>query len=139
VKMVMAAPNIGALTTAKNLLPSQHFYALGKHISSLGFVYQILSLTSRKDALRATQTANKAISLDQLIAFTQLYTPNWVVDFLVANTVLPLVQLPTTLVDGSNVPADVQLKLPLCDSQSDLHSPLLGARASRPPISRQDA
>ncbi|MBS1956212.1 MAG: N-6 DNA methylase [Cyanobacteria bacterium SZAS-4] len=61
---------------------------------ALGYAYQFLSMVLRKKAQANIQTANKSLSQDDLIAFTQLYTPGWVVDFLVANSVLPQVQKP---------------------------------------------
>lgn len=57
--------------------------------SSLGFVYQFFSTPLRRESQSSLQSANKRLSLRKLIAFTQLYTPNWVVDFLLENTVLP--------------------------------------------------
>ncbi len=63
---------------------------LFQDIANLGFAYQIFSLGTRNEkALRVVQSANKTINRQALIAFTQLYTPNWVVDFLLTNTVLP--------------------------------------------------
>lgn len=59
---------------------------------ALGYAYQFLSMSLRKKAQANIQTANKNLSQDDLIAFTQLYTPGWVVDFLIANSVLPQLQ-----------------------------------------------
>lgn len=56
---------------------------------ALGYAYQFLSMVLRKKAQANIQTANKNLSHDDMIAFTQLYTPGWVVDFLIANSVLP--------------------------------------------------
>lgn len=86
-KHALPPPQLGSIKTARKLLPHKCFSSLGKDVSSIGFSYQILALGLRKEALRATQTANKELDTKQIIAFTQLYTPNWVVDFLVANTV----------------------------------------------------
>ncbi len=62
-------------------------------IANLGFAYQVFSLGTRKHkALPALQKADKKITKEELIAFTQLYTPTWIVDFLVANTIIPLIQ-----------------------------------------------
>lgn len=56
---------------------------------TIGYAYQFLSMQGRKNAQANIQTANKELSQADLIAFTQLYTPDWVVDFLLANCVLP--------------------------------------------------
>jgi hypothetical protein len=62
---------------------------------AVGYAYQYFRLPSRKDAQLKIQTADKQLHADQVAAFTQLYTPFWIVDFLVQNTVLP--QLPAEL------------------------------------------
>jgi hypothetical protein len=55
-------------------------------IANLAFIHQIFCSTDRKEKVLPTlQKANKKISKDDLIAFTQLYTPKWVVDFLIVN------------------------------------------------------
>ncbi len=56
---------------------------------TIGYAYQFLSMAGRKSAQANIQTANKELSKGDLIAFTQLYTPSWVVDFLLANSLLP--------------------------------------------------
>lgn len=56
---------------------------------AIGYAYQLLSLPNRKTAQSQIQTPNKSLSVQNLIAFTQLFTPAWVVDYLVANCVLP--------------------------------------------------
>lgn len=56
---------------------------------SLGYAYQFLCEPVRRSSLKEIQSANKSIGLDCLIAFTQLYTPAWVAEFLLQNTVLP--------------------------------------------------
>ncbi|MBI2809878.1 MAG: hypothetical protein HYX67_03470, partial [Candidatus Melainabacteria bacterium] len=56
---------------------------------TIGYAYQFLSTAGRKNAQANIQTANKELSQIDLIAFTQLYTPGWVVDFLLANCLLP--------------------------------------------------
>ncbi|CAN5165457.1 hypothetical protein BH10CYA1_BH10CYA1_58220 [soil metagenome] len=59
---------------------------------TIGYAYQFLSMAGRKNAQANIQTANKELSQIDLIAFTQLYTPGWVVDFLLANCLLPQLQ-----------------------------------------------
>lgn len=56
---------------------------------SLGYAYQMLAAPLRRASQTEIQKANKALTLSQLIAFTQLYTPSWVADFLIENTILP--------------------------------------------------
>ena len=56
---------------------------------ALGFAYQFLCKDSRKSVQAQIQSANKELTAQQIIAFTQLYTPGWVVDFLLANSALP--------------------------------------------------
>jgi N-6 DNA Methylase len=55
---------------------------------AIGYAYQFMSMARRKSAQAKIQTANKQLSQADLIAFTQLYTPQWVVDFLLANSAL---------------------------------------------------
>ena len=87
----MAPPDLDAIRTVHGVLSKENWRSLGKSVSSIGFAYEILGLSARKQALSATQTANKELVIEQLVAFTQLYTPDWVVDFLTANSVLPLI------------------------------------------------
>jgi hypothetical protein len=54
---------------------------------ALGWAYQFLCFDLRKQALTAIQSANKSTTNAQVISFTQLYTPQWIVEFLLANTV----------------------------------------------------
>ena len=46
-------------------------------------------MSSRKRAQANIQSANKELTSQQVIDFTQLYTPGWIIDFLLANSVLP--------------------------------------------------
>ena len=92
---VMPFPDKSALLEASLffesvLLKKSSLSILFQDIANLGFAYQIFSLGDRsKKTLSVVQSANKTINRHDLIAFTQLYTPNWVVDFLLSNTVLP--------------------------------------------------
>lgn len=54
--------------------------------SAIGHAYQLCSQRRRRDALRQVQSSNKDMSSEALIAFTQLYTPDWVVDLLLGHT-----------------------------------------------------
>jgi hypothetical protein len=58
--------------------------------TTLGYAYQFFCGQQRKSAKNSIQSANKALSLRDLVTFTQLYTPGWVVDYLLANSVYPL-------------------------------------------------
>jgi len=58
----------------------------------LGYTYQYWRDADRKNAQVEIQSADKLIDKARLIAFTQIYTPEWVVDFILANTILPLVE-----------------------------------------------
>jgi hypothetical protein len=55
---------------------------------SLGYIYQFFATPERRKSQNDIETADKSLTLDQLISFTQLYTPRWVVDFLLQNTLL---------------------------------------------------
>lgn len=64
---------------------------LQKHADTLGrfalaYIYQLASMPSRRIAQDSLQSANKQNSLQKTISFTQLYTPPWVVQYLVART-----------------------------------------------------
>lgn len=61
---------------------------------TIGYAYQFLSMKGRRTAQANIQTANKELAKLDLIAFTQLYTPRWVVDFLLANCALPQLDTP---------------------------------------------
>ena len=52
---------------------------------ALGWAYQFSCADLRRNALASIQSANKSTSREQIIAFTQLYTPQWIVEFLLAN------------------------------------------------------
>ena len=72
----------------------------------LGYVYQYFFLSERKLSQRAIQTANKELDREQIIAFTQLYTPAWVVDFLLDKTLSPALAQPVMTV-GKDQPITV--------------------------------
>ena len=54
--------------------------------TTLGYIYQLLQLERRAELQTRIQQANKTTSTDDLIAFTSLYTPDWVVRFLIARS-----------------------------------------------------
>lgn len=49
----------------------------------LGYLYQIFCQSSRAETLRSIQSANKKSNQAEIIAFTQLYTPDWAADYLI--------------------------------------------------------
>lgn len=59
------------------------FDLLGSEI--LGYFYQFAYGFARAQALKAVQSADKTLSAEAICRFTQIYTPGWVVDFLVEN------------------------------------------------------
>lgn len=63
----------------------------GNSLFALGYTYQFWRDGERKSAQAEIQSAAKSIDKKNLIAFTQVYTPDWVVEFILANTLLPLV------------------------------------------------
>ncbi len=86
---VMVVPNKVSWHRARQFYIKQSNDIFFEDMANLGFAYQIFSASDRKKkALAALQRANKKITKEELIAFTQLYTPSWVVDFLAANAVL---------------------------------------------------
>jgi hypothetical protein len=81
--------DVGALHKAWNMLHSGAFDPLWQDSTTLGYAYQYFSKPLRKETQATIQSANKEVSRRQLIAFTQLYTPGWIVEFLLQNTILP--------------------------------------------------
>ncbi len=79
-----------------------------------GYTYQFWRQTDRKAAQKGIQTADKTIDCDKLIAFTQIYTPDWVVEFILANTVLPV--LPQAVSNQSTLS---KWRTPTCDTTND--------------------
>jgi N-6 DNA Methylase len=69
---------------------------------TIGYAYQFLSMAGRKNAQANIQTANKEHSQIDLIAFTQLYTPGWVVDFLLSNCVIPQLSNAAEIMDTAS-------------------------------------
>lgn len=55
---------------------------------ALGYTYQYWCESDRKIAQVEIQSADKVIDKNKLVAFTQIYTPPWVVEFILANTLL---------------------------------------------------
>jgi hypothetical protein len=55
----------------------------------LGDLYQLMNLPARRDAQGEVETADKTLAPSTLIAFTQLYTPDWVVQKLVDHCLEP--------------------------------------------------
>lgn len=53
-----------------------------------GYFYQFSKEAARFEALARIQSSNKRSSLSDLVHFTQLYTPDWVADFLLQESLL---------------------------------------------------
>ncbi|MBX9724655.1 MAG: N-6 DNA methylase [Candidatus Obscuribacterales bacterium] len=58
-----------------------------------GYFYQYSRETARKSALSRIQSADKQSSVEDIISFTQLYTPDWTADYLLANAIVPQWQM----------------------------------------------
>lgn len=69
-------------------LNDPEFVPLWKDPCTIGYAYQFLSSPARKKAQAEIQSSNKQLPLRKLINFTQIYTPDWVVDFLLVNCVV---------------------------------------------------
>jgi hypothetical protein len=54
-----------------------------------GYFYQFSCEEERTQALSRIQSADKKSSTADIISFTQLYTPDWVADYLLEKTVIP--------------------------------------------------
>lgn len=52
-----------------------------------GYFYQWMCEQNRRDALKRVQQADKQSTRDDLIHFTQLYTPPWISDYLLEETI----------------------------------------------------
>lgn len=74
------------LTAFKQFFKATKDFPLFATETAIGHAYQLCSHLRRKDALRKVQSSNKDMDREALIAFTQLYTPDWVVRALIENT-----------------------------------------------------
>lgn len=54
-----------------------------------GYFYQFSCESARRIALDRIQSADKKSEKEDLIHFTQLYTPRWIAEYLAANAILP--------------------------------------------------
>lgn len=70
-------------------LQSKHLDSLWTSETTLGYIYQFLCLPQRTLSLSQLAQSDKTIDASTLIAFTQLYTPDWVADYLLQNTIMP--------------------------------------------------
>jgi type I restriction-modification system DNA methylase subunit len=77
-------PSAEAFAESLKLLPvaPEELRALDPCI--LGYLYQFFSSPRREQAKQMVQQANKSLRVEDTIAFTQLYTPTAVVDYLLA-------------------------------------------------------
>jgi type I restriction-modification system DNA methylase subunit len=81
--------NDDVFKTIWHSLQNKHLDSLWSHETTLGYVYQFLCLPRRSQSLSKLSQSNKTIDAETLIAFTQLYTPDWVSEFLLQNTIMP--------------------------------------------------
>ncbi len=75
-----------------------------------GYFYQFFSESDRKRAQTEIESGGKKTGLSDLIAFTQIYTPDHIVDFLLATTLGSLVGQITCDSSGSGLAATEQGK-----------------------------
>ncbi len=87
VRNVMPAPHSltsKQLKAFRQFLKATENFQLFSNECVIGNAYQLCSQLRRKEALKQVQSSNKEIDAQSLISFTQLYTPQWVVDTLIA-------------------------------------------------------
>lgn len=58
--------------------------------TTLGYTYQFLCSPRRQQSVSNLSQSDKTIDAQTLIDFTQLYTPDWVADYLLNSTIMPL-------------------------------------------------
>lgn len=75
---------------------------------SISHAYQLCSQLRRKAALKQVQSSNKAMNTEALISFTQLYTPQWVVETLIDNC------LPAGTASAKELPTKLNVIDPAC-------------------------
>ncbi|MBA3859334.1 MAG: hypothetical protein C0507_20715 [Cyanobacteria bacterium PR.3.49] len=74
-------------TAFRNFLQATNTFPLFAKESAIAHAYQLCAQSRRKIALKQVQSSNKEIAAETLISFTQLYTPGWVVETLIENTI----------------------------------------------------
>lgn len=106
-----AGPDIGKALTLPRRLSEKSVHDIALALSAFkdsvealdecafGYMYQFFNESLRQDSLKRLQCANKTVALDDLVAFTQLYTPSWVADYLISSAVITDVKtnIPTIL------------------------------------------
>jgi len=100
-----------ALHRIWQMLHAEELDPLWQQPTTLGYAYQYFWKPLRRETQTRIQSANKELSSRQLIAFTQLYTPRWIVQFLLQNTILPQIaeeNLPAGLVSDMLLPFDAE-------------------------------
>jgi hypothetical protein len=85
----LLCPSSAFVQRAIALLADSKLQSLQTNPFAIGSVYQLFCMVYRSAALEKIQVGNKSLAPETLIAFTQVYTPTWVTDFLLANTLLP--------------------------------------------------
>ncbi|HEY9792974.1 MAG TPA: DNA methyltransferase [Candidatus Obscuribacterales bacterium] len=94
--------NVMPFPTAKQLQESRQLLVAPPHVVSsvdpciLGYLYQFFCSRRREEAKRRVQIANKSPHRDDAIAFTQLYTPTPVADYLLRQCLATKSERPLT-------------------------------------------
>lgn len=84
--------------------------------SVYGYIYQYFCAPRRKLAQQKVQSGNKSSSADEMIAFTQLYTPQWVVRHLTQQCLIPQWKLDGTAVDSAYLLRDRSAQINIVSS-----------------------
>lgn len=74
-------------TAFKKFIQTTQSFPLFASESAIGHAYQLCAQSRRKLALKQVQSSNKDVNAEALISFTQLYTPEWVVQTIIDKTV----------------------------------------------------
>ena len=80
-------PNAEAFAQSAELLAAPPAVVRELDPCMLGYLYQFFCSSRRELAKQQLQTANKSLQMEETIAFTQLYTPTVVVDYLLSAAV----------------------------------------------------
>lgn len=103
-----------AIRSAEQLLPlmrKEHELIDETGFICAGYFYQWMCEQKRLEALKRVQTADKQSSKNDLIHFTQLYTPDWVADYLSKETTSLWLKD-----DTSRILSDIRILDPACGS-----------------------
>ncbi|HEY9786845.1 MAG TPA: N-6 DNA methylase [Candidatus Obscuribacterales bacterium] len=118
-KAVMPAPHLPKryLRQALELISATSFEDHKTKELAVGDAHQMFARPQRRIAQTEIQTPNKDLSLKQLVGFTQLYTPDWVVDFLLDNTALIQWSASNNFIEDRSIHRLKQLVLPKASAE----------------------